>query len=322
MNILVFVEQREGELKKASLEVLGEARKHADSAGGQVIGMTLGTGLSRVVEAVQTAGAHKLLVADDESLNQAAPDQLASELLVAIEEYGCQAAFFPCTVLGRELSAQVAIEKDTCVAADCIEVQLESGSFRVKRPVYAGKAVLEASLTGPFSVISIRPNYGTLKEDYPATERVVFEPKAAASANMFTLTERKTETGKAADLTEADVIVSGGRGMQGPENFRILEELAEAIGATVGASRAAVDAGWRPHSDQVGQTGKTVSPKLYFAFGISGAIQHLAGMSSSRCIVAINKDPNAPIFQVSNYGIVGDLFEIAPALQAELTKSS
>lgn len=319
MNVLVFLEQRGGEIKKPSLEVLTSARALAEQSGGQALGIVFGSGIQSQVEAAKSAGAHKLLVVDDPSCEHATTDAMVDNLTAAIDEHQVGLVLFACTVVGRELSALTAIEKDTCVATDCTQVVIEGEKVVIERPVFAGKAIVTQEMTHGPVVASCRPNYGIPFEGTAGdAEIIAVGPKFDAGSLRVKLVESRSETGKAADLTEAEIVVSGGRGMKDPENFSILDELAEALGATVGASRAAVDAGWRPHGDQVGQTGKTVSPKLYIACGISGAIQHLAGMSSSRVIVAINKDSNAPIFQVANYGIVGDLFEIVPALTAEL----
>ena len=198
---------------------------------------------------------------------------------------------------------------------------MEGGKLVAMRPVYAGKAMQKVGFTRAPALVSLRPkvfapgagNGGGAKVTPLA---IAYDPAAARAR----LREVKATSAGKADLTEAEIIVSGGRGLRGPENFHLVESLATALGGTVGASRAVVDAGWRPHADQVGQTGKTVSPKLYVAVAISGAIQHLAGMSSSRCIVAINKDPDAPIFKVADYGIVGDAFEIVPALTEAVKK--
>ncbi|MEM7166051.1 MAG: electron transfer flavoprotein subunit alpha/FixB family protein [Planctomycetota bacterium] len=319
MNILVFVEQRNGDLKRASLEAMGEARRLADASGGQVLGILFGSSLEGVVDQVKSAGAHRLLVADDAVYAEATANDLANEVKAVVASNDVNAFFCAATVLGRELSSMVAIDHDTCVAADCTKVTAAGEALHAERPVYAGKANLNVEITSPFKVVSFRPNYGEAIESNPA-EVEALTPTLTSADLRAKITKVSAAEGAKKDLTEAEIIVSGGRAMKGPENFSILEELAEVLGAVVGASRAAVDAGWRPHSDQVGQTGKTVSPKLYIAAGISGAIQHLAGMSSSRCIVAINKDANAPIFQVASYGIVGDLYEVVPALKEELRK--
>ena len=206
------------------------------------------------------------------------------------------------------------------LASDCTSLAWQDGALVATRPVYAGKAIQTVRLAGTPAMASLRPRAFSATERRPGAKASV-EPLAVtldpARARVRVIELGAAEGGKV-DLTEAEIIVSGGRGLRGPENFHLIEELAEALGGTVGASRAVVDAGWRPHGEQVGQTGKTVSPKLYVAIGISGAIQHLAGMSSARCVVAVNKDPEAPIFKIADYGIVGDAFEVVPALTEAL----
>ena len=323
MNVLVFIEQRGGELKKPSLEVLGEARRQADAHGDRVFGLVLGHQVDGVVEQVRSAGAHLLIVGDDAVYERASVGDLATEVGRVMEKHGIEAVLMAATVMGRELAGVVAIDHDGCAASDGTGLERTSaGGYRVVRPVYAGKALSTVELEHTPRVVSLRPNQVAPLES-PAEDATVetWSPTLTEETLRARVREVEAEGEKKVDLTEAEIIVSGGRGMKGPEHYVILEELAKVIGAVVGASRAAVDAGWRPHGDQVGQTGKTVSPKLYIACGISGAIQHLAGMSSSRCIVAINKDPNAPIFKVADYGIVGDLFEVVPALKDAFTQA-
>jgi electron transfer flavoprotein alpha subunit len=223
--------------------------------------------------------------------------------------------------MGKDLAPRVAARLGAGLAADCIAVAVEGGRLVATRPVFAGKAQQKVAFPGRPALLSLRPKVfpaaaGAGRTARVETLEIAWSP-ADARARVRSV---EAAAGGSVDLTEAEIIVSGGRGLKGPEHFKVIEALAEALGATVGASRAVVDAGWRPHADQVGQTGKTVSPKLYVAIGISGAIQHLAGMSSSRCIVAINKDPEAPIFKIADYGIVGDLFEVVPALTEEVKK--
>src|SRR5262249_23681907 len=222
---------------------------------------------------------------------------------------------FGASAIGKDLAPRVAARLGVGLATDCTALSADGGKLLATRPVFAGKANQKVAFAKVPAIASLRPKVFapvSRNGNAAAVEPLAFSWDAAASRAK--VVGVKAAGGGKADLTESEIIVSGGRGLKGPENFRLIEELAEALGATVGASRAVVDAGWRPHSDQVGQTGKAVSPKLYVAVGISGAIQHLAGMSSSRCIVAINKDPEAPIFKVADYGLVGDLFEVVPAL--------
>jgi electron transfer flavoprotein alpha subunit len=222
--------------------------------------------------------------------------------------------------MGKDVSPRVAARLEAGLAVDCTNLRLNSGEIIATRPVYAGKAYIDIKINSAIKIYSLRPN--------------VFKPEKTGAGNVsveklnisfedkdFASQVREVVvSSEKLDVAEADIVVSGGRGLKGPENFYLVEDLAKVLGGAAGASRAVVDAGWRPHGDQVGQTGKTVSPKLYIACGISGAIQHLAGMSSSKCIVAINKDKDAPIFQIADYGIVGDVFEILPVLTEELKK--
>jgi electron transfer flavoprotein alpha subunit len=224
--------------------------------------------------------------------------------------------------MGKDLAPRVAARLGAGLATDCTALRAEGGQLVATRPIYAGKVLAEVTWDKPPAVASLRPKiFEPAPPDAARSAAVEMFPAPVAEADLRVRTvEVKAAAQGQVDLTEAEVIVSGGRGMKGPEGYGVLEELAAALGGVVGASRAAVDAGWRPHGDQVGQTGKTVSPRLYVACGISGAIQHLAGMSGSRCVVAINKDPDAPIFKVADYGLVGDLFEIVPALAGEVRK--
>ncbi len=220
--------------------------------------------------------------------------------------------------MGVDLAPRVAVKLNSGIVMDCMKLEVKDNEVIATRPVYAGKALIDVKLKSDIKIFTIRPN--VFKPQAVDSSTVQIEVKQIDNPNLKTkVTAFKKSEGKL-DVAEADIIVSGGRGMKGPENFHLIEELAEVLGAAVGASRAVVDAGWRPHREQVGQTGKTVSPSLYIACGISGAIQHLAGMSSSKYIVAINKDKDAPIFNVADYGIAGDVFEILPALTEEIKK--
>jgi len=321
MHILVPIEARAGAVKKPSLEALGLARRLAEGSGGEALALILAPGAPAIAESIRGAGAHRILVADDAVYGSAAAEALGREIARVARERGAGLVLFAATVAGKERSAIAAAELGVAAATDCTSISLEGDSLVGERPVYAGKAMQRVRARGTPAVASIRPNYGELASGAaPAAIETV--PAGISPTDLRLVVESfEASAGRTVDLTEAEIIVSGGRGLKGPENFALLESLAAPLGAVVGASRAVVDAGWRPHSDQVGQTGKTVSPKLYIAIGISGAIQHLAGMSSSRTIVAINKDPNAPIFQVATYGIVGDLFEVVPKLEEELRKA-
>jgi electron transfer flavoprotein alpha subunit len=244
-------------------------------------------------------------------------------ILAAVNKIKPDVILFSATLNGKDLSGSVGAGLATSALQDCVAVTLSDGKITVRRPVYAGKAIITLEAKKNPVIISLRPKvFPALVPDQSKTApRDVLDVALDGTEQKIKMKEIIKSAAKKVELTEADIIVSGGRGMKGPENYKILEELANLLNAAVGASRAAVDAGWRPHEDQVGQTGKTVCPTLYVACGISGAIQHLAGMSSSKCIVAINKDPEAPIFKIANYGVVGDLFEVVPALATEIKKS-
>ena len=321
MSILVFIEVRDGKIRRVSHEVLGAARRLADSMGGKpVVAVVVGSAIQDV-PTLGPAGADKALVCDAPQFEKYSPDGYATVVAAAVTRSGADTALFAATSMGKDLSPRVAARLKAGLATDCTALVAEGGRVVATRPVMAGKALAEVRWDG-LQLASLRPKiFEALAPD--ASRSVAIESLgpgvSEADLKVRTVEVKAASAGKL-DLTEAEVIVSGGRGMKGPENYNILEDLAAALGGVVGASRAAVDAGWRPHGDQVGQTGKTVSPKLYVACGISGAIQHLAGISSSRCIVAINKDAEAPIFKVADYGLVGDVFEVVPALTEAVKK--
>lgn len=289
-------------------------------AGAEEYAVAIGHGLRERASELGKHGADTVFLADDPSLALFHPDYYRQILLNAVKKLAPSIVLMPATSTGKDLAPRIAVHLDTGVASECVQLSLENSELVATRPAYAGKVLLKVKVNGTPKIATLRPNAFTAKEASPprnpSLESLTFEkPDTRMVVREFvTLGSKKT------DLTEASVIVSGGRGMGGPENYKILEELAEVIGGVVGASRASVDAGWRPHSDQVGQTGRTVSPTLYIACGISGAIQHRVGMFNSKVIVAINKDPDAPIFSFADYGIVGDVFEVVPALTRELKK--
>jgi electron transfer flavoprotein alpha subunit len=268
-------------------------------------------------------GADKVLVAEDARLDPYTTDAYASVISQLVKAQDPALLIMGASVQGKDLSARLAGSLGVGMAQDCTNFSVEDGDLVAVRPIYAGKAYTKLTFENSWpQMATARPNVMTISEpDSSKSAEVIDATFNLDDADLKTkvVDVVKDESGKV-DLTEADKIVSGGRGMKGPENYQILEELADLIGATVGASRSAVDAGWRPHSDQVGQTGKVVSPNLYVACGISGAIQHLAGMSTSKVIVAINKDEDAPIFQKADYGVVADLFDVVPALTEEVKK--
>ena len=320
MAILVFIEQREGQIRPVTREALGEATRLAAALGGPVIGVCAATadpGLAALGE----AGAERVLLAANPAFASYDGECVSAAVEAAVRATQPAAVLFAHSVMGKDLAPRVAARLGAGLASDCTQLDAAGGKLTATRPVFAGKAVQRVSFPATPALVTLRPKLFAAVSRTGASATVeplaVTLPAGAPRARVLRIAA--AASGKV-DLTESEIIVSGGRGLKGPEHFALIEALAESLGATVGASRAVVDAGWRPHHDQVGQTGKTVSPKLYVAVGISGAIQHLAGMSSSRWIVAINKDPDAPIFKVANYGVVGDLFEIVPALTAEIQK--
>ena len=312
-KILVYLEADGDALRKPALEGLGAGLALAASLGGELHGVVTGASAQAAARTAAAFGATAIHVVEGPSLATTLPSAHGRAVSAAAQQIGATHVLFPATVRGRDLLGLVAGRIGAGVAADATGVQVVNGSVQVTRPVYAGKAVQVVAATRTPFCIGLRPN-AFLPAAAGAASPIVVHAAHPAAANDPFVRETKAPESKSVDLTEAAVIVAGGRGLKGPEHFHLVEELAAALGGVVGASRAVVDAGWRPHGEQVGQTGKTVSPKLYVAIGISGAIQHLAGMSSSKCIVAINKDPEAPIFKVADYGIVGDAFEIVPAL--------
>ena len=315
-TILAVLEQRDGTLRKISYEVVTAAQR----LGGTVEAVVCGAGAVQGIDQVGRFGADKVATLTNPSFSKYDPEGCAQALAERARQGGYQAIVFAASATGKDLAPRVAAKLEVGVAADITDVAIEGGAIVVTRPVYAGKALLKVRVAGRPAVLSVRPNVFTPVE----------RPKAGAaetdavsvSPGRVVVREIKAAPAGTLDVAEAQVIISGGRGLKEPANFKVLEELARAFGgsAAVGASRAVVDAGWRAHADQVGQTGKTVSPSLYIAVGISGAIQHLAGMRTSKVIVAINKDKDAPIFKVADYGIVGDLFEIVPKLTEEIRK--
>lgn len=314
MSVLVFVEQRDGQVRAVSREALGEAVRLAAALGGPVVGVcpaAADPGLAALGE----AGADRVLLAAHPAFANYDPAGYARAVADATQALKPAAVLFAASTMGRDLAPRVAARLGAGLATECTALAVEGGRLVAARPVYAGKALQRVTFPQTPALASLRPKAFepvTRAGAVAAVESLaVGFDESAPRARVLRVTA--AAAGKV-DLTEAEVIVSGGRGLRGPEHFAVLEALAAALGASVGASRPVVDAGWRPHAEQVGQTGKTVSPRLYVAVGISGAIQHLAGMMSSRCIVAINKDPDAPIFKVADYGIVGDVFEIVPAL--------
>jgi electron transfer flavoprotein alpha subunit len=320
MNVLVFAEQRDAAFKKSSFEAVSAGRALADGLGGQCVALVIGSGAGPAAGELGAYGAARILAVEGPSFARHASLAWAQAVAEAARKTGAGVVVLSATQMGKDIAPRIAVALEAGLAADCSALRVEGGEIIATRPVYAGKASIDVRITTPVKVITVRPNVFTAAA---AGGTAPVEPLALdlpASLFATVVTGTKVASGRP-DVAEATIIVSGGRGLKGPEHFTMIEELADVLGAGVGASRAVVDAGWRPHTEQVGQTGKTVSPNLYIACGVSGAVQHLAGMSSSKYIVAINKDKDAPIFQVADYGIVGDLFEVVPELTARLKET-
>jgi len=322
-GVMTIAEQRDGEIRKISYEIVSEGRRLADALGQNVTTLLLGSNVKDKAASLGHYGADKVLVADDPRLETYTTDAYTAVITELVKANDPAILLLGASVQGKDLAARLSARLGVAMAQDCTAFSIEDGNLVAIRPIYAGKAYAKVTFNESWpQMAAARPNVMAMNE--PDTSRAAEVVDASFSLDDSLLKTKvvdvaKDESGKV-DLTEAEKIVSGGRGMKGPEHYPILEALADVIGASVGASRSAVDAGWRPHSDQVGQTGKVVSPNLYIACGISGAIQHLAGMSTSKVIVAINKDPDAPIFQRADYGVVDDLFKIVPAFTEEAKK--
>lgn len=318
-NILIIAEGRAEGLRKVSFELVNIAQQLAAALGGTVEGAVLGSNVGAWAETLAQTGVSKVYSADDAGLANFAPESYTTALAEIVSKAQPAIVLFGATGWGKEVSARAAARLDWGLATDCIAAKIENGVLVMTRPIYAGKALAQVKASGFPVMVSMRPNLTPPVEANQAAapiEAVAVTLKAPRALVVETVVKAKSKV----DLGEASVVVSGGRGVKGPEGFVPLNELADTLNAAVGASRAAVDANWIDYSHQVGQTGKTVAPKLYVAAGISGAIQHLAGMSSSKVIVAINKDPDAPIFKVADYGIVADLFDVVPALNDAIKK--
>lgn len=318
MKILAFAEQREGKFKKTAFEVTKAASDISEKLGAELVVLVVGSGIEMISSELGRFGAKRVIVVDDTRLNFYSATAYAKIITEVALKESVSILFLPASQLGKDLAPRVAVKLEAGLATDCTALKVEGNEIIATRPIFAGKVLSDIKVTSDIKMFTLRPNVftaGSSNGTVASVEKLKIDLNDADF--IVKAVETKVSAGRP-DVTEASIIVSGGRGMKGPENFQLVEQLAETLGAGVGASRAVVDAGWRPHDEQVGQTGKTVSPNLYIACGISGAIQHLAGMSSSKCIVAINKDKDAPIFQVADYGIVADAMEILPALNIEI----
>jgi electron transfer flavoprotein alpha subunit len=320
--ILAVAEQRDGALRKISEEVTTAASAVAQKLGAEVHAFLAGTsGVADAAAPLGKFGAARLLVAESAAFEKYDAEALAQLITDVVKKGDYAAVVFGGSSFGKDIAPRVAAKLDVPLATDATALDVDGSEIVVSRPIYAGRAIAKVVLEGKPVIVSVRPNvFRAQQTDGAGTvENVAVD---GITAGRVVVREVKAAAGAKMDVAEAPIVISGGRGLKGPENWHLLEELQAALGAScaLGASRAVVDAGWRPHAEQVGQTGKTVSPQLYFAIGISGAMQHLAGMRSAKTIVAINKDPEAPIFKVADYGIVGDVTEILPRLTEEIKK--
>jgi electron transfer flavoprotein alpha subunit len=322
-GVMIIAEQRDGDIRKISYELVSEGRRLADASGQGLSVILLGSNIKDKAAVLGYYGADKILVADDPRLERYTTDAYSSVIAELVKANDPEILLLGASSQGKDLASRLSARLGVGLAQDCTSFAIEDGRLTAIRPIYAGKVYAKVTFSDNRpQMATARPNVMTMNEPDKSRSAQIGDASFTLDDSMIktkVVDVMKDKSGRV-DLTEAVKIVSGGRGMKGPEGYGILEELADLIGASVGASRSAVDAGWRPHSDQVGQTGKVVSPNLYIACGISGAIQHLAGMSTSKLIVAINKDPDAPIFQKADYGVVDDLFNVVPAMNAEIKK--
>ncbi len=318
-NIAVFIEQRDGALKKVAWQMISEARRLADAGGGEVWGVFVGEDAANAAAEAGKYGADKVFAATGADFAVYNSELYGTALASFCKAQNPDVLLVGATAMGKDLGPKTAAKLACACVSDAVGLKYEGG-WEVRRPVFAGKCFTDVSWTTTMAVVGIRPNAFILAEKTAAGAVEDFDAGIAGITPKAVVKSIEASTGGKVELTEAEVVVSGGRGIKGAENYALIEKLADTLGAAAGASRAIVDAEWVEYSHQVGQTGKTVGPNLYVACGISGAIQHLAGMSSSKCIVAINKDAAAPIFKVADYGIVADLFDVVPALTDEVGK--
>ncbi len=321
-RIFALAESRNGELRKVAFETITAARQAADALGGSEVHAILfgAPGIGSRAETLGQYGADAVTVVEHPALERYSPEVLAATIATRLQgDY--RAAFFSASAEGRDLAPRVAAKLGVSLASDVTGFEFQGDSVIVQHPAYTGKVIVTLRLHGTPALLSLRPGAVT-PSDKPRHPRVETEaPAMDPGAARVTVTDLSARGSAKLDLGEATIVVSGGRGLRSAENFKLVEDLADAIGnAAVGATRAVTDDGWRPATDQIGQTGRLVSPDLYIAIGISGAVQHLAGMRTAKTIVAINKDKDAPIFKIADYGIVGDLFEIVPRLTEEIRK--
>jgi electron transfer flavoprotein alpha subunit len=324
-NVFAYAEARGGELRKVAHEAVAAARVLADATGGgEVHALLVGApGIQAKAAALGASGADVVHVVEHAAFAQYNPEAAAALCAERLKAGGYRAAVFAASVQGRDLTPRVGAKLALGVASDVTALEVSGNAILARHPVNTGKVIATLSLTGTPAIVAVRPNTFAPQAGAAKSARVETVPAAGdPGASRVVVKETRVGNTTKLDLGEAPVIIAGGRGLKAAENFKLVEDLADAFGnAAVGATRAVTDDGWRPHTDQIGQTGRLVSPDLYVAVGISGAIQHLAGMRTSKTIVAINKDKEAPIFKTADYGIVGDVFEIMPALTAAVREA-
>ena len=315
-NVFAFVETRGGDVRKVGLEAVTAARIFADKTGGEVHALMLGPpGIAAKAAQIGEHGADVVVVVEHPALANYNPEVATATAADRLKAGGYRAAVFSTSAQGRDLAPRVAARLDVSAVTDVLSFELEGDSVVVRHPMNIGKVIATVAIAATPAVIAMRPNVIAPAKSAKAGRVENVQPAIDPSSTRVKVVETKKGGGGKLDLAEAPVVIAGGRGLKAAENFKLVEDLAAAFGnAAVGATRAVTDDGWRPHSDQIGQTGRLVSPELYIAVGISGAVQHLAGMRTSKTIVAVNKDKEAPIFKVADYGIVGDVFEVIPAL--------
>ena len=316
-NVLVFAETRGGELRKLATEAVAVGRRLADATGGgEVHAFVAGApGVAQKAEALGRYGADVVIALEHPALATIERESIAATIAARAKSASYRAIVLGFSAQGRDLGPRLAAKLDAPIVSDIVDLEVSGDALTVKHPGYANKVMITLTISGSPAIVSVRPSAFSAQE-LPRTVRAeTIAPAADPSAARVKVTQVVEGSKGRPDLADAPVIVAGGRGLKAPENFKLVEDLADAFGnAAVGATRAVTDEGWRPHADQIGQTGRQVSPQLYVAVGISGAIQHLAGMRSSKTIVAINRDKEAPIFKVADYGIIGDVLEVVPAL--------
>src|SRR5687768_207853 len=323
-NVFAFVESRDSELRKVGLEAATAARMLADaSGGGEVHALVLGPpGIAAKAQQIGQYGADVVIVVEHPDLSNYNPEVATATAVDRIKAGGYRAVVFSTSAQGRDIAPRVAARLGVGIVTDVLSFKVEGDAIVVKHPVNIGKVIATLEISGAPAVIAMRPNVISPAQNAKAGRVESIQPAVDPKSTRVIVKETKQGAGGKLDLAEAPVVVAGGRGLKAAENFKLVEDLAAAFGnAAVGATRAVTDDGWRPHSDQIGQTGRQVSPNPYVAVGISGAIQHLAGMRTSKTIVAINKDREAPIFKIADYGIVGDVFEVVPALTSAVREA-